>query len=494
MKEKLSNIFSSISSSVIKISESETASEYKLHCRANGFHVDAEKLKSFLQLINERDRFSVVFSPSNSEVTVPLSNSTPESIQGFVTQLTTWSTALSQNQGELTLIISKRVHRKTLSIYSLELFTKHLIQGNPIKVIERISALAKIAYYLECSELTQSYQSSLFTFAPKALTDSYPTNPESAVKAKHIELRKKSCTIYSIVTIDFTPSDFRLDTPLPFDELNSLFKKLELITCLTYVCDISRLEASGEISFTIKGYTTERIEIPSLDALDISSTEQYFDIYQWAYTDGNIVDKLGICRNLITIHKTDDSLLKLKAGCLESIASNHAIYLKDNLKQYVDVKNKLSEQIQKSSEKASEVAKTINAYLRTSIFSLFSFLLTAFLIRALGKNTAPETPILSSGVYWIFLLIFAVSLIVLLYAVGETNAELRRYKASYKTFRKRYSDLLSREDLNQIFNNDKDFNRDIEYIRKSRKKAVTLWLTTLSIIFIVISVMKCKGL
>ena len=494
MKAKLTDIFKSISSSLIKLSESETVTEYKLHYRADGFSINAEQLQDYLNLINDRDRFSLVFTPTNSEVTVPLNSSSAESIQGFVNQLNTWATALSQNKGELTLTITKRPQKKTLSIYSLELFSKHLNQGSPIKVIERISSLSKTAYYLECGELTQIVQSSLFVFSPKMAMESYPTNPESISKPKHIELRKKACTIYSNVPIDFVPSDFRLNSPLPVSELNTLLKKLELITCLTYVCDISRLEISGELSFTVKGYTTERIDIPSMDALDTSSTEQYYDIYQWAYTDGNIVDKLGICRNLVTIHKTDDDLLQLKSGCLESIASNHAIYLKDNLKQYVDVKNKLSEQIQKGSEKASEVAKTINSYLRTSIFSLFSFLLTAFLIRALGKNTTVESPMISPSVYWLFLLILAVSLIVLAYAIGETNAELRRYIASYKAFRKRYSDLLSKEDLNHIFSNDKDFSRDVTYIRKSRKKAVTLWITTLSITFIIISIMKCKGL
>ena len=103
------------------------------------------------------------------------------------------------------------------------------------------------------------------------------------------------------------------------------------------------------------------------------------------------------------------------------------------------------------------------------------------MIRSLGKTTSD--PILNDGAYSIFLLLMFVSVLVLSYAVIETNSELRRYKRNYKSFQSRYTDLISSEDLKIIFSNDKDYDGDVAYIKSSRKRAVCLWLVSLVVIF-----------
>lgn len=242
----------------------------------------------------------------------------------------------------------------------------------------------------------------------------------------------------------------------------------------------------------MKGYSSIKLEVKSLKDVDVSSAEDLFEIFEWIYTDGNIVDKVGISRNLISIHAANDNLYKLKPGCLESIASNYIIYLKDNLKQYIDVKNKLSDQIQKTSEKAADVVKSINAYLRGSIFSVYSFVFSVFLIRTIGKSDS--SPIFTSATYAIFILFILISVLVLLYAIAETNAEIRRFKKVYEAFRERYTDLITREDLSRILSNDADFERDLKYIRKTRKKVVALWIASLLVIFVVITAIKDKSI
>lgn len=88
-------------------------------------------------------------------------------------------------------------------------------------------------------------------------------------------------------------------------------------------------------------------------------------------------------------------------------------------------------------------------------------------MRTIGK--ADVGPIFSNATYSIFILFVLVSILILVYALSETNAEIRRFKNMYSSFRDRYMDLITREDLNRIFSNNKDFDRDLKYIRKSRK-------------------------
>jgi len=490
----LADIIIAISPNATFRSASESTEDYTIGYNCSSLQTDCDKLIDALGQINVRDSFTMAFTAQSSETAFSLSSKDPVKVKSFYQQLKDWNDAFGSLNGSLKLRIGKVPQKKTLSIYSLSVFADHLCKGTPADILGKISNLAEAAYYLECNELTETTHSSLFSFGPKLETDNYPKSPEPAHKPKHIELRSKACSIYTNIKFNFISSDFVFDKNILGNRLHEVFARISLLCSLMSIADITKIDSNGEISYTVKGYTTEKLTISSVSALDTSALKQYHDVYQWAYTDGNIIDKLGICRNLLTIHATDGNILKLKEGWLESVASNHAIYLKDNLKQYVDLKNKLSDQIQKGSEKASDIAKNITTYLRTSIFSLTSFLLSAFLVRTLAKPTATEQAIITPSVYWLFLLIVGISLAILAYALAETNAEKIRYIKSYKAFKSRYTDLLSKEDINFIFNNDKDFIRDIRYIRSTRKKSVILWVCLLIFMTAVVTTMRLNCL
>ncbi|MNN25192.1 hypothetical protein D3C81_1386510 [compost metagenome] len=82
------------------------------------------------------------------------------------------------------------------------------------------------------------------------------------------------------------------------------------------------------------------------------------------------------------------------------------------------------------------------------------------------------------------------SLGTLIYAYKESEAELERFKSIYQSFKTRYDDLLSKSDRDRILQNDAEFNRDCEYIKQSRKRAVILWLCALAAVFAFVSLVK----
>lgn len=488
---KLSNILRAISESLFLRETRENPQELLLRYRINGQSFDRKKLIEGLNLINPRDRFSISISHEGSDETTSLHEKTQEAIDTFFSKLKLWEETAGLS-GEITLRVSKSVHNRTITMYSLDKFFEYLCEDNIVGTINKISSLAEVAYCIECEELTQEFKTHLFVLKPPPSSPIFATNPEPPTRSKRLELREKICAIYGNTYNSFLPNDFRFNSRFPHKNLREIFEKLELVHALISLSDTTKFEASGKLSILMKGYSNVKLEIDSLKKVDISSKNDFFEIFEWTYTDGNIVDKAGICRNLISIHLVDDNLLKLKPGCIESIKSNYIIYLKENLKQYIDVKNKLSEQIQKISEKATDVVKSINSYLRGSIFSVFTFVFSVFIIRTLGKSDS--SPMFSDTIYMLFILFIAISILVLIYAITETNAEIKRFKNSYKFLRERYSDLITKEDLNRILSQDADFNRELKYIRKSRKKVVILWIASLAMIFTVITTIKLMQL
>ena len=483
----LNDVFYALSSGAVYLKSAENERVLKIDFRVTEMQIDLVKLRVALNQISPRDAFSLSYKPDSSDFSTAVSSSKVEELRTFGDTLD--SIGLP---GKVELTVSKKVELFTISVYSLDLVVRGWKDGGVVQAFEKVLALSSRAYYLECFELQKSYTTGLFIFGPKRSSNTSPKSPESPNKDKIISLRSKVCNIYLEVIQRLIPDDFQFSEEFPHSGACLVFRKLQILICASYLADTTRGEIDQSISIMLKGYKNANLQAPSLDQVSAENSKVFFDIYSWAYTDGNVVDKLGICRNVISIHASNDELLDLKPGCLEAIYSNYVIYLKDNLKQYVDLKNKLSEQIQKSSEKASDVSKNINSYLRGSIFSVCSFVFSVFLIRSLGKTTTD--PILNDGAYGIFLSLMLVSVLVLLYAVAETNSEFRRYKRNYKSFQSRYTDLISPEDLKIIFVNDKDYNGDVAYIKSSRRRAVCLWLISLVVIFCFVTFIYLKRL
>lgn len=484
----LNEIIEELASSRVHKETRETESDIVIKFRVSGMSPDKDRLVEKLRLVNYRDSYKISIDHDNSDQSTSLTEGTAEAIEEFCNKISLWNESFGSLEGVLTLRVNKSAQSNALTIYSLDKFSEYLVEGSIVDCISKLRRVSEAAYALESPEITETSKTELFVFKPPTSAPIQVTNPESARKQNRLGSREKACSIYGIANYSFLPNDFRFEKPFSHATITETFKKLETLHSIISLSDLTKFEPNGAISISLKGYSTVKFEAESLKSITTDSTKEYFEIFEWAYTDGNIVDKIGISRNLISIHTVDDNLLKLKPGCIESIKSNYTIYLKDNLKQYIEVKNKLSDQIQKTTEKAAEVVKAINNYLRTSIFSVYSFVFSVFLIRSLSKSDSGQ--MFSSATYGLFILLILISIIVLCYAISETNAEIRRFKKNYNSFRQRYTDLITKEDLNRIFSNDKDFERDIDFIKSSRRKAVTLWLSSLTIIFLVITTIK----
>ena len=76
---------------------------------------------------------------------------------------------------------------------------------------------------------------------------------------------------------------------------------------------------------------------------NIQGNNNLYKIYNWIYSGGSIVDKVIIARNIICLHCKYESLLNISDGVMASIQTNYNLYLRDNVTQYLELKNKVAE-------------------------------------------------------------------------------------------------------------------------------------------------------
>ncbi|KAA0984817.1 hypothetical protein [Pseudomonas sp. ANT_J28] len=481
------SIIESLARSIVHLHTEETNTTVIEKFRVGELGINREALARSLSCIYLRDSFVVSLAYSDSDQVDSLVRHDNASIEAFCDRLKLQIDEESTITGILTITITKGFAGRTCSIYSLDLIEQYWRTGGVAQSATKLRALSERSYIIESSEISSTFSSGLFVFRPSGQTLFNITNPETANKEKLLVARDKCCLFYESKNYQFIPQDFNLSPAFEHLGIRELFNTLKLIFSIIFLADVSSLD-SKILTATIKGYrhVTGTIQFDSFKDGDVATA--YYEIYLWAYTDGSVTDKLGIARNLLSIHIDGNDFRALRDGGMPAIISNYSIYLKDNVKQYIDIKNKLSDQIQKQSEKASEMVKSIGTYLRTSIFSVYSFVITTFIIRSMSK--ASTDVVFSDGIYVIFIMFITLSIGTLIYAYKEAEAELNRFESIYDAFKSRFDDLLSKSDRERILQNDQEYKRDVEYVKNSRKRAVCLWLACLLLVFLFVTVIK----
>ncbi|HBP50577.1 MAG TPA: hypothetical protein DD669_22560 [Pseudomonas sp.] len=481
------SLVESLAKSIVHLSSEETNSTFVERFRVDELGIDEVSFAGALSGIRERDSFTVSFEYTDSDQVDSLSSRDSSSVSLFCGMLNLQVQEDSSVKGVVTVKVTKGFSGRSCSIYSLSLIEQYWRAGGIASTATKLWALSEKAFIIESSEIQETYSTGVFIFRSSAQEKTNATNPKIANKEKLLSARNKGCLFFENKSYPFIPQDFDISPEFTHSGIADLFNTLKLVFSIIFLADIASLEGKS-LTATIKGYRHVTGTIQLDGSKDAEVAAAYYEIYQWAYADGSIADKLGIARNLLSIHIAGNMLRSLQDGSMPAIISNYTIYLKDSVKQYIDIKNKLSDQIQKQSEKASDMVKSIGTYLRTSIFSVYSFVITTFIIRSMSKTSTGG--LFSDDIYVIFIMFIFLSAGTLVYAYKEASAELRRFESIYDAFKSRFDDLLSKSDRDRILQNDKEYKRDVEYVKQSRKRAVYLWVACLLIVFTFVTIIK----
>lgn len=304
-----------------------------------------------------------------------------------------------------------------------------------------------------------------------------------------INKRNKSCHFAFDSELKFVPDDFKLLLPTENEDINTLFDNLVVTLSLVYLCDYSDFKfESNELVFKLKGYRLIN-DVILVDKIKNDSTSILYDIYLWVYTDGNFIDKIGLARNIISLYIRENDITKLSSGVLKSIESGYDIYLKENVKQYIEIKNKISEFLLLQSDKASEITKNMFSSLKSSLWSIVTFFISIFLIRILSSKSYSGIVTFEVMVITLFFVVF--SFVYLFLSLKEVEEEKLRLLNKYNTIHDRYKDLLNEDDLNNIINIEELQKNDKEYIDERKRSYRKTWILFNLCIALVVILLFC---
>lgn len=308
---------------------------------------------------------------------------------------------------------------------------------------------------------------------------------------KLIENRDKVSHFVNADKISFLPDFFLFDADF---ELKEHFDFIRAILIIIFLSDYSNIEGNS-LNFKIKGYKTLRCVVDK--KLNKTAELELIELYNWVYSKGPFVDKIGIARNVISIHIANEDICTLEKGTCHSAQSGYDLYLKDNVKQYIEVKNKISDMLYSQSEKASNIVKDMFTMFKTSMWTFLTYFITAFLVKIIDNQSSSldnwielfkfNLPTKALGFFLIF-----ISILYLLFARKEVDFEIGRLNRKYQEIENRYKDLLNDQDLDKILrqsNVDGKTAKDLEigYILESKQRYSQYWVFVIFIMLFILS-------
>ena len=395
-----------------------------------------------------------------------------------------------ESEIELIFTIEKNKNDNVLSIYYFKYFIDYIdcLSFNEfIAIIEKQIEEKIIVFY------NPEFEESIFLTQSIIFSNNLADNSTEAISRSLRVERKNIVTSLCHWELDFNfllPEDLY---PLIEDKIEkriiTIFKKASLLYSSMFFFDYLNLK-NDFITYKLNGYRTfnERINVSSFNQIDIShsSYKLMYEIYQWSYKGGNTSDKVSIARNIISLNFNPKSL-ELIETVFNAIRSNYKIYERQNVQQYIEVRNKLSEILVDLQGKIDKIVSDfVNDY-KKNILTLISFFISIIVIKVVSKGDfiggfTNEILILSYS----FLII---SVGLLLYSRWEFDKRVAMFNKHYNQLRNRYKDLLTEKELSDIFNdcNPSEVNSK-SFVEQQKRNYTILWIFSILILGIALTI------
>jgi hypothetical protein len=430
-------------------------------------------LSQFFRNLLSSDKFRLTASIDGGGGFVLTSASEMETTS-FVKDLSVYhSLEDGKNTLELELSIIKGGDKSCTSLYSLKHFEFALRSLSVKQCFASFDPVCRNdeGWCILLNEITQPFSTGLLTFANEA------RSPAKINRKARLGLRNEVCHCQGFSNL-VVPEDFHLQVRSGLEGLDNVFDRLCLITTLAYLCDVSTLCDDGRFTFKINGY---RAIIGEIENHKVSAEllNDFFKIYEWAYGQGSLPDKLGLARNIISLHWKGDVKTAPDAGVYESVLSAHTIYLKQNVDRYISVKNSLSDYLAEFSQRSAKLAESIGDKLERNFIAFVGFFISTILLKAVTeKNLLGLFPKPLQIIAWGLI---AVSFTHGVISVWFSIRERRRFTQDFNLLHARYGDLLDASDLKQVLGEDKGYRETLGHLDFKLKLYFAGWLATLLI-------------
>lgn len=466
----LSSCFDCISQD---ISVEEKYSEFRFKCKlASLENMDVAQLRRINNQFHREDFWRLVLLVGENDP-ISLASETLD-IDGFIEKVENEKEYLQNEECSLRLEVNKKPLSRSIAIYDFPAFNRFLGSIGTRAFLDIIKPGLDKNGIIEFSPF-DDYSDSFYS--EKILFNEMQSNvPVEMYGSSFKDELNAPYSFRNQESYPYEPNFFRLLKKS--DSYNNLSKKLEILEGIFEIVRIFDLTwfEGNHLCYRLDGYKSIVGKI-DLDSAPLESRDTYWKIYRWIHSErGSVVDKLGIARNVLSVYLSSESLL-ISEDVYFSTQSAFRTYLQKNLDRYIEIREKLNEQLSLIVQKINDLANEYVEGYQKSNFTFVSFFISVFLVQVLSTGEfedvfTKDATILS----FLFLFISFLYFCFLSWNIGQQTVRIRR---RYQNLKSRFGDLLIEQDIQKILVDDKEFDSEMSFFNRRRWLITVLWLSTI---------------
>lgn len=393
--------------------------------------------------------------------------------------------ALGDEIVEVRIKIDKEIKESYFSIYDFEEFAKDLLSLSIEDVMASFSVLFKESPFF----LVFDVFSPMPMFATKTMFFLPHGNGminSDFNRMQRIESCKEGSYFYNFDVYEILPDDFKINIDYPANPLSGIFQKITTLLSISFIATSSTVNGS-QLKGIINGQRTMEF---CCDINSLPDNKILYGIYNWIYTDGNSIDKAMITRNVISLHCKYVPIIEIDDKVMASIQSNYNLYLRDNVKEYLELKNKVAEFISDTVSKTGEYATNLLDKFKSNIIAIFGFMFTVILANIVSDQ--PLDNLFTKEITILIECVLAGSFVYLVICYLQSRYEIQKVYDSYEQLKRNYNGILTEDDLLEIFGNDEVMRKMKKTISRSEKLYLVIWIVFLVAALIVIEMISAS--
>jgi len=323
------------------------------------------------------------------------------------------------------LKIIKSLSVGAISVYSLEDLASHWSVQPVRSAMAAIWARFNDGLVFECLEDVAPFGSSTIHFRRRDQIDARP------LKYEHRELEelifKENCYVQGLPG-SWVPSDFLLVHRSRFEEVNHLFDRVAFVLCVAFIASAVTVDDSHLIEYRLVGYKSISGKVDT--SFGQSALSTLSRIYLWIYGAGSSSDRLGLARNVISLHVDGIESATDSSGVWAAIQSNYQIYLKGNIAAYLEVKSRIAELLVDSTSKAHSMAQGLVVALKGGVATMAAFILGVVVVN--GVKDSGVDGFFSATYLSVLVLIVFISTLWMEYEISSAKRFLKDSELAFE--------------------------------------------------------------
>lgn len=446
-----------------------------------------EDIESIINSVASRDR--IRFKVFEGEYAVA-EYSTDGCIEDFINNIKNGIDNHDDESYKISIEIVKVFMHNELSVYDLKLFADNLKDVSFKGILNEFNKVLKDGYAIfRLQNDNCKFFSNSILFIPEVeVIDFNGTECQAKIKTvkeeRELQIKKRdgichflNSSQYLLVPSDFDFSDVR------YSLLKDIMDKLKSVLSVINICDISDIKNENEVHIILNGYKRIDSLIDYKDTFNGKITE-YYEIQKWIYDGGDLSDKAGIARNVISIAVKENKLINIDNSVLPSIKSAHEIYLREHVREYIEIRNKLTQEICEMSRNTDNIVEKFIMTFKNNFIATITFFVSVVVMNCITSGHISN--IFTGDIIKISLGIVAISLGFFIASIISTERNIRRFNEHYNRLKDSYDNFLNKTDIDEIFHKDEYYKKDIKYIKNEILAYKILWGVALFILLLVV--------